>query len=131
MATIRLIPLGALALPASGRRLMRTNGGANTYRRHEWMLGLKPIINHNWSNIVTNLRLEIVLPGGSTEIVVVDRSPFVLGRQSTCDHVIPVSGVSDEHARFIWNPKGWHIEDLGGKNDTFIDGSLVSVINVA
>jgi len=43
---------------------------------------------------VTDLKLEVNLPGRSPETVTVNHSPFVLGRQQTCDFVILAMGVS-------------------------------------
>jgi adenylate cyclase len=75
---------------------------------------------------VTELKLEVRLPGRIPETISVSKSPFILGRQQTCDFVILAMGVSREHARIILNPSGWHVEDLGGKNGTYLDGRLIS-----
>jgi pSer/pThr/pTyr-binding forkhead associated (FHA) protein len=51
---------------------------------------------------------------------------IVLGRESTCDIVIPNRQVSRYHARLSPTSDGVILEDLGSKNGTHCNGQLVS-----
>jgi DNA-binding winged helix-turn-helix (wHTH) protein len=50
----------------------------------------------------------------------------VLGRDSTCDIVIPDRQVSRYHARITPTQEGMILEDLGSKNGTHCNGSLLN-----
>jgi DNA-binding winged helix-turn-helix (wHTH) protein len=53
------------------------------------------------------------------------RGPVVVGRDATCDIVIPSRQVSRQHARFTLTSKGVVIEDLGSKNGTHCNGQSI------
>lgn len=50
----------------------------------------------------------------------------VLGRDSTCDIVIPDRQVSRYHARITLTPEGTILEDLGSKNGTHCNGTALT-----
>jgi DNA-binding winged helix-turn-helix (wHTH) protein len=52
--------------------------------------------------------------------------PLVLGREGTCDVVIPDRQVSRYHARLTPTPEGIILEDLGSKNGTRHNGNELS-----
>lgn len=52
-------------------------------------------------------------------------SELLLGRDSDCDIVIPMRQVSRQHARLIPNQDGVLLEDLGSKNGTYLNSTLV------
>jgi hypothetical protein len=52
-------------------------------------------------------------------------SDMVLGRDSDCDIVVPMRQVSRQHARLSPNQDGVLLEDLGSKNGTYLNSSLV------
>jgi hypothetical protein len=52
--------------------------------------------------------------------------PLVLGRESTCDVVIPDRQVSRFHARVTPTPEGVILEDLGSKNGTHHNGNALT-----
>lgn len=54
-----------------------------------------------------------------------DRS-LIVGRESNCDIVIADRQVSRHHARFTPTPRGVVLEDLGSKNGTHHNGSLIN-----
>jgi hypothetical protein len=49
----------------------------------------------------------------------------ILGRDGECDIVIPDRQVSRQHAKFVYTSDGYKIEDLGSKNGTHLNGSLL------
>jgi hypothetical protein len=53
------------------------------------------------------------------------RDDIVLGRDMECDIIIPSRQVSRRHAHLIISKSGVNIEDLGSKNGTHLNGSLV------
>jgi hypothetical protein len=52
-------------------------------------------------------------------------APLTLGRDKDCQIIIPLRQVSRHHSRVSPSPNGAIIEDLGSKNGTFLNGSLV------
>ncbi|MCA9269610.1 MAG: FHA domain-containing protein, partial [Planctomycetales bacterium] len=51
---------------------------------------------------------------------------LVVGREPTCEIVMPVRTVSRRHARFGRDSGGYYVEDLGSVNGTFINGQPLS-----
>jgi pSer/pThr/pTyr-binding forkhead associated (FHA) protein len=51
--------------------------------------------------------------------------PMLIGRESTCDVIVPERMVSRFHARLTPSPEGIQLEDLGSKNGTHCNGNLV------
>ncbi len=51
-----------------------------------------------------------------------DRAEMVLGREETCDIVIPVRQISRQHLRFLNQGGACVIEDLRSKNGTWVNG---------
>src|ERR1700738_1035533 len=46
---------------------------------------------------------------------------YIFGRRNDCDVVLPYdSQISRSHARLIESGDGWHLEDLGSRNGTYI-----------
>lgn len=54
------------------------------------------------------------------------RSTLVLGRDPSCDIVIPDRQVSRHHARLTPTPGGVRLEDLSSKNGTHFNGQVVT-----
>ncbi|MEZ0396937.1 MAG: FHA domain-containing protein [Anaerolineales bacterium] len=54
----------------------------------------------------------------------IDR-PLLIGREATCDVVVPDRQVSRFHARLVPSAEGVILEDLGSKNGTHRNGNLV------
>ena len=52
--------------------------------------------------------------------------PLLIGRESTCDIIVPDRMVSRFHARLTPVQDGFLIEDLGSKNGTHCNGNLVN-----
>jgi hypothetical protein len=52
--------------------------------------------------------------------------PLVLGREASCDIVVPDRQVSRYHARVTPTPEGMILEDLGSKNGTHHNGNELS-----
>ena len=50
----------------------------------------------------------------------------LIGRDNSCDIIIPDRQVSRHHARLVTIPNGAKIEDLGSKNGTHCNGQLIS-----
>jgi FHA domain len=48
-----------------------------------------------------------------------------VGRDGNNDLVLNDSFVSADHARILWNGKGWVVEDLGSTNGTRVNGKQV------
>jgi len=47
---------------------------------------------------------------------------YIVGRDPSCDIVIPDPYVSRRHARIFHRNNEWYIEDLGSRNGTYVDG---------
>ncbi|NPA97501.1 MAG: FHA domain-containing protein [Crenarchaeota archaeon] len=69
------------------------------------------------------LRIEIrsyFLPGPSTKAL--KPGDYVVGRDPSCDIVIPDPYVSRKHMRIFYRDGKWYVVDMGSKNGTFING---------
>jgi DNA-binding winged helix-turn-helix (wHTH) protein len=49
----------------------------------------------------------------------------LVGREDTCDIVVPSRQVSRHHARFLSSKGGFTLEDLGSKNGTYCNGKII------
>lgn len=70
-------------------------------------------------------RLVISIPGHSVQEVVLDRSPFVIGRYADNDIVLPLAYVSGRHGRLERQGTDWFYTDLGSTNGTFHNGRRI------
>lgn len=52
----------------------------------------------------------------------VDRAEMLLGREESCDIVIPARQISRQHLRIVMEGGSAVIEDLGSKNGTWVNG---------
>lgn len=53
-----------------------------------------------------------------------------IGRSAENDLVLNDSFVSADHAKIIWNGKGWVLEDMGSTNGTRVNGKQVKRTSV-
>ncbi|WP_427160879.1 adenylate/guanylate cyclase domain-containing protein [Aliinostoc sp. HNIBRCY26] len=71
--------------------------------------------------------LTLRLQQGDTETTVtVNRDVFTIGRLPECNLYLPAGGVSRKHAQIVKQANGtWVIEDLGSKNGTQVNQTVV------
>ena len=50
----------------------------------------------------------------------------VIGRSTDADFVVEDVGVSRRHCRVLVGEGGYHVEDLGSRNGTFVNGARVT-----
>lgn len=50
---------------------------------------------------------------------------LLIGRDNSCDIIVPDRQVSRHHARVSYTPNGVLVEDLGSKNGTHLNGKLI------
>jgi len=55
-----------------------------------------------------------------------ENDEIIIGRGADCDIVVPDRQVSRHHTRIRRNPDGYVIEDLGSKNGTHLNGTLIN-----
>lgn len=78
------------------------------------------------NTVMTELKLR-VKEGNIERTVTVDQDVFTIGRLPQCELYLPSGGVSRYHARLVKTTSGeWTIEDLGSKNGTQLNESLVT-----
>lgn len=69
----------------------------------------------------------ILLGGqGESQTWTLDRPRMVIGRDPSCDIVLPDRLVSRRHALVARDPEGYTIQDLDSKNGTFLNGLPVT-----
>jgi hypothetical protein len=69
----------------------------------------------------------IVLEGtGVSQQVVLDHSPFTIGRREDNDLCVSEPHVSRVQARIIRQQDGWHIEDRSSSSGTFVNGERIT-----
>jgi predicted component of type VI protein secretion system len=64
---------------------------------------------------------RLVPVGGGVDYALTQPS-IVVGRNPTCDLVIPSSKVSGTHCRLEWIDGYWRVQDLGSRNGVRVDG---------
>jgi phosphoserine phosphatase RsbU/P len=69
--------------------------------------------------------LIVVNPSGNRNRLAIQKTPFVIGRQSDCDLVLRDNRVSRQHARIVEDNGGWYIEDLGSRHGINVNGDSV------
>lgn len=58
--------------------------------------------------------------------LIFDQERISIGRDKSCDIVIPMQSVSRQHAEFIYKDDAWFIEDLSSKHGTLVNGKSVA-----
>jgi FHA domain len=72
---------------------------------------------------MAEMPMLLVLEGpGVGQKIVIEQQPLIIGREETCDVVIPDRQVSRQHARIRMEADRYILEDLGSKNGTFVNG---------
>jgi EAL domain-containing protein (putative c-di-GMP-specific phosphodiesterase class I) len=72
-------------------------------------------------------RLERAIGNGQPpENIELDRFPFTLGRNETCDYQIASTRVSREHAEIARQGDSFRLRDLQSTNGTFLNGQRIS-----
>src|SRR2546425_10866134 len=70
-----------------------------------------------------HVRLEVLDGVPSRDVIELPlRGHFVLGRESTCDVVLPATGVSRHHALVFVEGERATLHDLGSRNGTYLNG---------
>jgi EAL domain-containing protein (putative c-di-GMP-specific phosphodiesterase class I) len=69
--------------------------------------------------------LEREIPGKEPERIELDRLPFTVGRNESCDYQILSSRVSREHAEFVREGGSLRVRDLKSTNGTFVNGQKI------
>jgi EAL domain-containing protein (putative c-di-GMP-specific phosphodiesterase class I) len=69
--------------------------------------------------------LEREIPGKDPERIELDRLPFTLGRNESCDYQIMSSRVSREHCEIVREGGAMRIKDLKSTNGTFVNGQRI------
>lgn len=83
------------------------------------------------------MRTKVILPetkqapylervGGVGEPIVIEKFPFTLGRNESCDYQVQSTRVSREHAAINKDGRHFRIKDLGSTNGTLVNGKKIS-----
>lgn len=64
--------------------------------------------------------------GSPSEPVVIEKFPFTLGRNESCDYQVPSTRVSREHAAISKDGRHFRIKDLGSTNGTLLNGKKIA-----
>lgn len=75
---------------------------------------------------ITPLRLDGKTKDGSHLAVIVDHSPFNIGRKEGSGLFLASDGVSRNHAEIIQVPDGWLLKDCGSTNGTYVNGKRLT-----
>jgi EAL domain-containing protein (putative c-di-GMP-specific phosphodiesterase class I) len=64
--------------------------------------------------------------GAPGQPIVIEKFPFTLGRNETCDYQVPSTRVSREHAAISKDGRHYRIKDLGSTNGTLVNGKKIA-----
>jgi hypothetical protein len=70
--------------------------------------------------------LQLVPLNGSQPVPLARSRPLIVGRDSSCDLVIPDPSVSGRHARIEFAERIWTLTDLGSTNGTWLNGARLA-----
>ena len=71
-----------------------------------------------------------LLDGASSRNIVMDRFPFVIGRSTECDLMLPHSYISRSHAKIMREGEFVVLEDTHSSHGTFVNGERVTRCNL-
>jgi EAL domain-containing protein (putative c-di-GMP-specific phosphodiesterase class I) len=69
--------------------------------------------------------LETIAESGGLRRIAIDVLPFRVGRRQGLELVLPADSVSKQHAELYESEAGIAVRDLGSKNGTFVNRSLI------
>ncbi|HEX5103365.1 MAG TPA: EAL domain-containing protein [Pirellulaceae bacterium] len=69
--------------------------------------------------------LEQDIPGREPERIELDKFPFTMGRNESCDRQVLSSRVSREHAEIVREGNGFVVRDNSSTNGTFLNGKKI------
>jgi EAL domain-containing protein (putative c-di-GMP-specific phosphodiesterase class I) len=69
--------------------------------------------------------LETMVEAGRLRRIAIDKLPFRIGRRQGLELTLPADSVSKRHAEIYASGSGLGLRDLGSKNGTFVNRSLV------
>lgn len=69
--------------------------------------------------------LQILSGSLAGKLLVLGEHEVLLGRDSSCQLILDLPGISRKHARIVKTTEGYQLEDLGSTNGTFIEGQEV------
>lgn len=74
------------------------------------------------TGIVKTLRLEPIAGPPAEPVALTSDRPWVVGRQSTADVVLPDNSVSRRHCMVVYKADTWLLSDLESRHGTFMNG---------
>jgi adenylate cyclase len=81
--------------------------------------------------MASSIKLRLQIPGSPDRVIAIDRPTVLIGRASDCDLILNSFGISRHHARLSYrNDGGWCVEDMGSKNGTRLNNSLLNGLHL-
>jgi predicted component of type VI protein secretion system len=75
--------------------------------------------------------VTVLIGGENMGTHTITHSPFVVGRDASCDVTIDNPGISRNQCQFVWDGKRYHIEDMESANGTFHHGHKIRMSPLA
>lgn len=94
---------------------------------HRFAVRAGPAASRSGAGIQPQARVFLVLEmEGRRQSVLVEHTPFVIGRSRECNLVLPYADTSRRHAQIDMGPDGqWMLRDLESSNGTLLNGRTV------
>ncbi|MEX1071921.1 MAG: FHA domain-containing protein [Anaerolineales bacterium] len=75
---------------------------------------------------VPHVHIALLGENGTGEQLRFTAPEITIGRNPTCEWMLPDETVSSEHARLVYRHDQWWLEDLNSKNGTFLNGEALT-----
>jgi GAF domain-containing protein len=75
-------------------------------------------------------KLVLTEPFKPRKTILINKNPFLIGRNNDCDLVLDRSGISKHQAEITFDGEAYQIQDMGSKNGTLLNGKRIQTADL-